>query len=380
MAEHDTQELDRPEAEDEGDYALDRATVAAILDAVEAGDAARLTALMEPLHAADIADLLEQIGPEEREALVRLYGREFDGDILSEIDEGIREEIVSVLSPEVLTDAVRELDTDDVVDLIEDLEAPQQQAVLDALDRADRAAVEKALTYPEYSAGRLMQRELVMGPEHWTVGEAIDYLRSRRGAARPVLPHDPGQSADAAGGQCHAGPDPVSSKRDVKLKDIAEEMFRTFHVEEEEGDVAYAFNQYHLISAPVVDDDDRLVGVITIDDAMTVLDEEHEEDILRLAGVGESSISDRVVDTVRQRVPWLFVNLLTAILAATVIAQFEGVDRQGGGAGGADADRRLDGRQCRHPGADRGGARHRHPRPDRRQRSGGWSGARCWWG
>lgn len=313
----------RPEPGAEDEYGLDRATLVAILDAVEAGNAPRLTALMAPLHAADIADLLEQIAPEERAALVRLYGHEFDGDILSEIDESIREEIVGLLSPQVLTDAVRELDTDDVVDLIEGLEEPQQQeAVLEALADADRVAVEKALSYPEHSAGRLMQRELVMGPEHWTVGEAIDYLRAATGLPdqfyHMTLVNPRMQPvANVTLGRI------LSSKRDVKLRDIAEATFRTFRVEEPEADVAYAFNQYHLISAPVVDADDRLVGVITIDDAMNVLDEEHEEDILRLAGVGESSLSDRVLDTVRQRFPWLFVNMVSAIIASTVIARFE---------------------------------------------------------
>ncbi|MCR8726753.1 magnesium transporter [Frigidibacter sp. ROC022] len=328
MTDDETQLEDRPEADVEDEYVLDRGTVSAILEAVESHDAARLTELMEPLHAADIADLLEQIGSDERAALVRLYGREFDGDILSEIDESIRDEIVALLTPEVLGEAVRELETDDVVDLIEGLEQPgQQEAVLDALHDADRVAVEKALSYPEYSAGRLMQRELVMGPEHWTVGEAIDYLRGAEDLPDQfyhlILVNPRMQPvANVTLGRI------LSSKRDVKLKDIVEEGFRTFHVEEEEADVAYAFNQYHLISAPVVDEDDRLVGVITIDDAMTVLDEEHEEDILRLAGVGDGSLSDRVVETVRRRLPWLFVNLLTAILASLVIAQFEGAISQ----------------------------------------------------
>jgi magnesium transporter len=282
---------------------------------------------MAPLHAADIADLLEQIGTEDRAALVRLYGHEFDGDILSEIDESIREEIVAILSPEVLGEAVRELDTDDVVDLIEDLEHPQQQAVLDALGDADRVAVEQALGYPEHSAGRLMQRDLVMGPEHWTVGEAIDYLRGAEDLPdqfyHMTLVNPRMQPvANVTLGRI------LSSKREVKLRDIVEEGFRTFAVGEDEEDVAYAFNQYHLISAPVVDAQDRLVGVITIDDAMTVLDEEHEEDILRLAGVGEGSLADRVWETVRQRFPWLFVNLVTAILASLVIAQFEGAIAQ----------------------------------------------------
>ena len=310
------------EEREEDAYALDRAVVSAILNAVELGDAGTLTELMEPLHPADIADLLEQIGSEQRHRLVVLYDREFDGEILSELDEGIREEVIATLRPQVLADAVRELESDDVVDLLEDLDEPQQEAILEALEDADRIAVQQALTYPEYSAGRLMQRELVVAPEHWVVGQAIDHLRTAEELPDQfyhVILVNPRMEPV---GYVTLGR-LLSTKRDVLLKDITEDSFRTFDVAEEEGDVAYAFNQYHLISAPVVDQTGRLVGVITIDDAMAVLDEEHEEDILRLAGVGEGSLSDRVIETTRQRFPWLFVNLITAIIASMVIAVFE---------------------------------------------------------
>lgn len=308
---------------DEDDYGLDPRVVQAIRAAVEAGDAAGIGALMEPLHAADIADLLEQIDPTERRDLVRLWSGGIDGDILSELDESIREEVIEALPPEVLTEAVRELDSDDVVDLIEDLEEPVQERILDALETNDRVAVERSLAYPEYSAGRLMQREVVTAPEHWTVGEAIDFLRAARELPDQfyhVILVDPRWHPT---GYVTLGK-LLSSKRAIRLSEITEDSFRTIGVLEQEGDVAYAFNQYHLISAPVVDEDDRLVGVITIDDAMTVLDEEHEEDILRLAGVGEeSSISDGSLETARQRLPWLVVNLFTASLSALVITQFE---------------------------------------------------------
>ena len=159
-------------------YSLSKKSLGAILDAVETGDRDALVTLMEPMHAADIADMLEQVDAFDRRALVQLYDLEFDGEILSELEEGIREEIIGYLKPEILAEAVRELDSDDVVDLLEDLEEPQQAAILDALDDTDRLAVEQSMTYPEYSAGRLMQREVVMAPEHWTVGQAIDFLRS----------------------------------------------------------------------------------------------------------------------------------------------------------------------------------------------------------
>ena len=320
MAEELTEEQDR---EDE-DYTLDARRVSAIVEAVEAGDRQLLDSLMEPLHAADIADLLEQISSSERRDLLTLWTGEIDGEILTEIDDAIREEVMEYLSPHDLANAVRDLESDDVVDLIEDLEQPQKDMILGALEDSDRAAVEQSLAYPEYSAGRLMQREVVSAPEHWTVGEAIDFLRSEEWLPDEfyhVILVDPRIHPV---GYVTLGK-LLSHKRSVKLRDIAEDSFRTIHVLQEEGDVAYAFNQYHLISAPVVDEDDRLVGVITIDDAMAVLDEEHEEDILRLAGVGEGSLSDRVIETTKQRLPWLAVNLVTAIMASMVIAQFEGV-------------------------------------------------------
>ncbi len=304
------------------DYALDERLFSGVRLALASGDGARLRELFEPLHAADIADFLEQVDGAERREILLLAPDVIDGEVLSDLDESLREDVISFLPAERLAEAVRELDSDDVVDLIEDLEEPQQEALLGALAAADRVAVEQALTYPEYSAGRLMQREVVMAPEHWTVGEAIDHLRAQENLPEQfyhVVLVDPRMKPV---GQVPLGK-LMAARRPVKLTAIATEDFRAIPVLQYEGDVAYAFNQYHLISAPVVDDDGRLVGVITIDDAMIVLDEEHEEDILRLAGVGEGSLSDPVFETAWQRLPWLGVNLVTAILASLVIAQFE---------------------------------------------------------
>ncbi|WP_371168484.1 magnesium transporter [Aliiroseovarius sp. 2305UL8-7] len=313
---------------EEGDYELDVDTFRPVLAAVEAEDADALAIALEPLHAADIADLLEQLGHDERVSLVQLYGREFDGEILSELDEGLREDVVGALEPEVLAEAVRELETDDVVDLIEDLDEPQAEAVLDALDDDDRVVVEQSLSYPEESAGRLMQRELVVAPQHWDVGQTIDFLRNQDDLPEyfyHVILVDPRMRPT---GYVTLGR-LMGSPRAVKMTEIMEESFRTIPVLQDEAEVAYAFNQYHLISAPVVDVDDRLVGVITIDDAMVILDEEHEEDIMRLAGVGEeSSLSDRVIDTTKRRFPWLAVNLVTSIMASLVIAMFDEVIAQ----------------------------------------------------
>jgi len=183
-------------------------------------------------------------------------------------------------------------------------------------------AVEKSLTYPEFSAGRLMQREVVMAPEYWTVGEAVDFLRNAERLPEQfyhVTLVDPKLQplANVTLGKL------MSSRRDVALTTIVEEVFCVIPVLQDEADVAYAFNQYHLISAPVVDESNRLIGMITIDDAMAVLEDENQEDILRLAGVTDSNLSDRVLETTKQRLPWLAVNFVSAILASLVIAQFE---------------------------------------------------------
>ncbi|MCA3439004.1 MAG: magnesium transporter, partial [Rhodobacter sp.] len=252
---------------DEELMGLDPVRIAAILAAVDAQDTKRLSDLMAPLHAADIADLLEQVSPSERRGILQLWSGGIDGEILSEIDDSIREEVIEFLPRDVLADAVRQLETDDVVDILEDLEQPQQDVILNALEDADRVAVQAAMAYPEGSAGRLMQREVVVAPEHWTVGEAIDFLRKADWLPDQfyhVILIDPRMKPQ---GYVTLGR-LLSSKRDVRLRDIVEDSFRTVGVTEAEAEVAYIFNQYHLISCPVVDADGRLAGVITIDDAM----------------------------------------------------------------------------------------------------------------
>jgi len=303
-------------------YALDNQLIHAIRDAIAGSDAERIAELFEPMHSADIADTLEQMDDAQRREVIWLAPHVVDGDVLSDMDEGVREDMLEYLPQEVLSNAVRDLESDDVVDLLEDLEEEQQEAILEVLEEADRVAVEQSLSYPEETAGRLMQREVVWVPEHWTVGNTIDQLRSTEDLPDQfyhVVLVDPSMTPI---GQVTLGR-LMSSKRSTKLTEIAEETFQVIPVTQHEDDVAYAFNQYHLISAPVVDEDERLIGVITIDDAMIVLDEVHEEDIMRLAGVGEGSLADRVLETTKQRFPWLAVNLVTAILASLVIAQFE---------------------------------------------------------
>jgi len=234
----------------------------------------------------------------------------------------VRDEILSFLAPEKLAEAVKDLDSDDVVYLLEDLEEGARHQVLESLEPADRAAVAKSLAYGEDTAGRLMQSEVVKAPPFWTVGQMIDYLR-----AAEDLPEDFYDIIIVDPTAKPIGTIPLSvllgARRPVTLESLMADEFRTIGAEEPQEDVAYAFNQYHLVSAPVIDDTGRLVGVITIDDAMEVLEDEAEEDIMRLGGVGDEEISDNVWETARQRFPWLATNLLTAILASLVIAIFD---------------------------------------------------------
>ena len=319
---NDEQKNDSDLGSKDASYVINKQKMAIVLSALASGNRVDLTEVLEPLHPADIADIIEQLNTTDRARFIRLYDTEFYGDILSEIDEHIREEVIAELKPDVLAEAVRDLESDDVVDIVEDLEEEQKETILKALDEGDRVAVQSLLSYPERSAGRLMQREVVMAPEHWSVGMAIDFLRNDANLPEQfyhIILVDPRLHpvGNVSLGKL------MSSKRSVLLREIIEDVFQVIPADQDEADVAYAFNQYHLISAPVVDMENRVVGVITIDDAMVVLDEELEEDIMLLAGIGDSSVSDTIIETVRGRLPWLAVNLVTAILASIVIAQFE---------------------------------------------------------
>ncbi|MBB5515911.1 magnesium transporter [Rubricella aquisinus] len=315
--------FDSQPTQDQDAYALDAAVVEALLNAVAEGARERLIETLEPVHPADIADFIEQIGPVERRNLLTLWGPQIDADFLFELEEGVRDEVMEILSPEQIAVAVQERDTDDLVYLVEDMEEEAQEAVLDALDEADRVAVEQSLQYPEDSAGRLMQRHVVTAPQHWTVGDAIDFMRASDDLPDQfydIVIIDPRHKPV---GEVRLGKI-MATPRWVKLADMMEEGLRTIPVDQTSADVAYAFNQYHMIQAPVVDENGRLVGVITIDDAMDVLEDEAEEDMMRLAGLGaEEEITDSVWETTRQRFPWLGVNLITAVFASIVISFFE---------------------------------------------------------
>lgn len=291
--------------------------------ALSAGDIPLVESLIEPLHPADVADLIEHLGPEQRKLFLDITRHALEPETISHLDEALREEVVEQMAPAELAEVVTELDTDDAVDLLEDLDEATQQRVLDSLPAEDRAFLQQGLTYPEDSAGRLMQRELVAIAAHWTVGEMVDYLRAAKD-----LPDDFYDLfiLDPAGKP--VGSVPLSramrSKRATQLTDIMDEELRLVPADMDQEAVAYLFRQYALVSAPVVDTQGRLIGVITVDDVVRVIDEEAEEDLLNIVGVSDTDFHAPAYKTAFLRVRWLVVTLINTLIASFVISRFEG--------------------------------------------------------
>ncbi|MGV3456556.1 magnesium transporter [Sphingomonas sp.] len=297
--------------------------VRTVLDLVDAGDVEAVREKVEPLHPADIADLVELTPTDQRQALAAAISGLIDGDVLAEMNDWVREALIEALEPHEVADIAAELDTDDAVAIIEDMEEEDQRAVLRALDPDDRAAIEEALSYPEESAGRLMQRELIAVPEHWSVGDVLDFLRGEEELATDfweIFVVDPSHHPV---GTC-ALSWILRTPRSVSVADVMKREQTLIPVEMDQEEVALIFQKYALISAAVTDDSGRLVGVITVDDVVHIIQEEAGEDALLLSGAGEGDINEPVVDSYKVRVRWLVANLGTAMVAATIIGLFEG--------------------------------------------------------
>ena len=317
-----TAETPRPDPDAQDLYGLTPELIRAIRAALEDEDLARVEALVVPLHAADMADLLEMVSADERRLIVDVLRPDFDPDILAELEEAVRDEIVGQLDTHEIAAAFAQLDSDDALYLIEDLDDEERREVLEAVPAADRAWAEQSLSYPENSAGRLMQRELVSIPAYWTVGQTIDYLRSAAD-----LPDEFYDLYVVDPQHMPTGYVPLSramrTRRPVLMSDIMDPDPRVIRADLDQEDVAYMFEQYDLVSAPVVGASGRLIGVITVDDVVEVIGEEAEEDIMRLGGVIETDLHEPAWRTTRRRFVWLLVNLATAILASMVIGLFD---------------------------------------------------------
>ncbi len=313
----------QPENQLDRDDHLRPEFVRAVLDAVEDGNDEAARALVEPLHPADIADLFELTPQEDRAALARAVTDLLGGDVFAEMNDYVREDLIDALEPHQVADLASELDTDDAVAIIEDMDEDEQRAVLRALDPDDRAAIEEALSYPEESAGRLMQRELIAVPEHWTVGDAIDYLRGHEELTTDfweIFVVDP---AHKPIGTCQLSW-MLRTPRGIAMADVMKREQTLIPVDMDQEEVALRFQKYALISAAVVDHGGRLVGMITVDDIVHIISEEAGEDSLRLAGAGDGDINEPIRLTVRTRFTWLVVNLGTAMVASSVVGLFQG--------------------------------------------------------
>jgi magnesium transporter len=293
-----------------------------VLDAVEAGDDETARTLVAPLHPADVADLIELARADERDGLVAALAGIVDADVIAELNDHVRELLIDEMEPQQVADLAGQLDTDDAVAILEDLEDDEQRAVLRAMEPDDRAAIEEALSYPEESAGRLMQRDLIAVPQHWTVGQVIDYLRSGDELATDFWEVFVVSPTHHPVGTCKLS-SLLRSPRKIRVADIMLGDQTLIPVGMDQEEVALRFQKYALISAAVVDPSGRLVGMITVDDIVHIIQEEAGEDVLLLSGAGDGDINEPIRLTIRTRLWWLVVNLGTAILAAAVVGGFE---------------------------------------------------------
>ncbi len=298
-----------------------------VTEAVEAKNSALLVALTSELHEADLADLIEAFKSEIRAAFVELQQSDFNLLALTEVDDRVRDEILDILPTDTVAEGVKELDVDDAVAILEDLEADEQSEILNRMPEVERAALQRGLDYPEDSAGRRMQHDLVAVPPFWTVGQTIDYMRDT-----DDLPDD-FYMIYIVDPSFH----PIGSvalnrllraKRPVTMEDITDPDFYTVDASSDQEEVARLFERYDLVSSAVTDEGGRMVGVITVDDIIDVIEEEADEDIRRLAGVGDEEISDSILDATKSRITWLLINMLTAILASSVISLFDATIEQ----------------------------------------------------
>ncbi|MCC7251638.1 magnesium transporter [Hyphomicrobium sp.] len=295
--------------------------------ALHDGDSQRAAHLVINLHPRDLADVIELLSPEHRVALIQALGPAFNYEVLSEIDDHVRDQLSEALPNELLAKAVTELDTDDAAYLIENLEQADREEILAQLPKGERAVLERQLEYPEDSAGRLMQSDFVAVAPYWTVEQVIEHARETDDLPdvfSEIFVVDPAFRVVGSVDLSRL----LRTKKDVPISDIMETDLDVVLATADQEEVARQFERYDLMSAPVVDENGKLVGVITVDDVVEVIQDEADEDMRALGGVGDESIGDTVVQTAQSRVPWLIVNLGTAVLASFVIKMFDATIEQ----------------------------------------------------
>jgi magnesium transporter len=329
---NDTRDPNAPDSSEDAPEAVERASaispgfIAQVVGAVGDGDKPFLWRTAKDLHPADMADLLEHLPPEAFRKAIHLLGKDLPAEAVAELSDSARLEALHELTDASVSAMIGHLDSDDASFLLSDLEEDRRDRILNRVSATDRAAIESALSFEDESAGRLMQRDFVAAPVFWTVGQAIDHMRSVPDEDLPetffeIYIVDPAFRL--------MGSVPVSRllrySRETPLKEIMKETAVHVRPEMDQEEVAYLFRQYNLASAPVVDEAGRLTGMITIDDVVDVIQEEAEEDILALSGVSEAGVNQSVFSAVRARIPWLAVNLITAFFASVIVSLFASV-------------------------------------------------------
>ena len=304
-------------------YGLTPVVEDAILNAINKKNRASLKKLIEPLHPADQADMLERIDSDKLNIFLSLLGKYLDPEVLVYLDHNVQERVIDFLGPKALAKAIPELHSDDAVEILQELEEKDRNVVIKQLPKADRILVEEALSYPDSSAGRLMQREFLAFPGNWTVGQTIDHMRANpqdeEDSFYSIYIIDPAHRLMGAISLSKL----LSAKRPVRLNDLMELKPRNVNVETDQEEVALLFQQYGLVNMPVVDKGNRLLGVIIVDDIVDVINEEAEEDLQGLTGVSDLSITSSFLETAKGRFSWLILNMFTAILASSVIGLFQ---------------------------------------------------------
>jgi magnesium transporter len=321
-----------PPAPDEPTYALAPGVDEEVARALDSDDVRRVREIVQGVHYSDVADLLERLSAEDRGRIVDIIRDEFPAGVLSELDESVRDQVVEHLGVDEVAAALVELDSDDALEVVEELPAEEQQQVLDAIPVGERTLIEEGLTYPEDSAGRLMQREVMTVPMHWTVGDTIDFLRASADSDAPSLPKQFFDIFVVDQARRPVGAIALSrllqARRPMPVTDIMQTEMKRLNVATDQEDVAFVFRQRNLVSAPVVDDSGRLVGAITVDDVVDVMHEEAEEDFMRLGGLPQDDLHAPPLRTAGRRFQWLFVTLINNIIAVTVISHFQATIEQ----------------------------------------------------
>lgn len=308
---------------DDSRYGLSKEQQSNIIIALENKNRETVLSLINALHASEIGQLIYTLSHDEREILISLIKDNFNPDILVELHQDVREEIIELLGTRISADAITSLPIDDAVDIIEDLGDDELNEILTVIAPEHRQRLEEGLAYPEDSAGRLLEKNIVSVPPSWSVGDTIDYLRSKEG-----LPQDfyqifiTDKNLRPIGGVMLSRI--MRSKRNVLMKDLMNTDLKLIRTNMDQEEVAYIFRQYALSSAPVVDDDGKMIGLISLDDIVDIIEEEAQEDILHLGGISETDVHSGINQTLKRRFPWLAINLVTAILASIVIGMFEG--------------------------------------------------------